>query len=202
MNKKRKRKISWKQILCITIFLLSILFGLFVYIKKPSNDEVNNIYDSNNKITKAELNLPLTQHIKIDKDRLKKIDIYLGDLSINDINYSIQLIGSDGKTYFDHNYEDYNADIIEFDLGIIEKSKNMEFDIKITCNDICDSFYANTVKQNDKNNSITNMNNTSLVITYDSNEYDKTYYWYAIMGILISLTLYPLAKEDNDEKKK
>ena len=77
--------------IAVLMIILSIVATLIIYIKNPHKLETNTIYDKNNSLIKKEVEFPLIQNIKFDKDFLNLISIYFDDDSINNYDYNIKI---------------------------------------------------------------------------------------------------------------
>ena len=68
---------------------------------------------------------------------------------------------------------------------------------------MCNDVYMSLKKSKDKNNYIEGDSKGNIIeftlVNYVTN---NNYYWYSIVGVVISLILYPYAKEDIINEKK
>lgn len=179
---------------CYCLFGIAFLLLLFVLIYHPVKDATSYLYDNGQSGVLSNVSFPLNQKIQIDNDNLNAIDIYMGDYSINDYNYRVELLGIDGKEYFASDYNEYGSNIIHIPLGNIKNSKNKSFIISFYCEE-CNEVNMSLVDSSDSKIVLENFEDKSLQITYNYFVKNNNYYWYIVLIVVFALTLLPLAKE-------
>lgn len=197
---------NWKLLFCYLLFIFSILFSVLVFIIKPVTPKsyYPYIYSKRNFET---VQFPIVQHFDVSNNQLKYIHIFLSDKSIidnsiNQYDYEVSVLDNNGKLYYKKLYHDYSLDTIDIMLDEIPNSnvKNMMFEIKCDqCNDVFMSFKKTNNKKNNYVDSRDDDNILEFNLIYMVP--NNSYYWYTLVGIVLSLMLYPLAKEDMKNEK-
>ena len=190
-----------KLLFCYCLFTISILFSLMIFIFQPKKLDAYYPFEySGEKIEVVDF--PIEQHFHNPYDSLRVIHLYVRDQSINNYDYQIDVIGvKTGKNYFSHLYDEYNSDIMILD--ILDETDEKDFILKISC-DECKNVSVSKKKSNDsKQNYIKDSHDDDIlefsIVNFVPNH---GYYWYSIVGIVISLMLYPFAKEEKHYEKK
>lgn len=186
---------------CILLVVLSVLFALIIFVAQPKSSIYKCAYKESSDKEESSLSFPIVQRFKVEGNGFNKVTIYLYDQSINENIYEVKIFDENNKKIYSHVYNNYNSDIIELLFKEIKDSDNKEYRIEINCAGTkCNNFNAETVFAKTKKYSIEGTNDKSLYLMYSTTKLNKTYYWYSIMGLLIAITLYPLTKEDKNEK--
>ena len=191
-----------KKLFCYGLIFISIMFFITIIITKPLKIQKNYIYDTGIDLVYKKLTFPIIQNLKIDYDNLSVINIYLKDTYvINEItekyNLHVELYNKE-KIYFNEKFTNYEPNIIQINLGKIPNSKDKIFTLKISCED-CQSIKIPVRKSINQNNEIEGLDNETLQILYTNYVPNNSYYWYSILGIVIGLTLLPLARGEEHE---
>ncbi len=202
MNYFKKIYSNKKLLCCYLLFILSICFAIFLFLFHPKKlgDYYPFEYSSENiNVVK----FPIEQHFHNPYNSLRLIKLYLRDDSLNNYNYTVDVIGEkSGKNYFSHLYTDYSSDILMLDILDFPQEEN-DFILRITCDECEDVAVSKRKSNNIKENYITGSNDDNIlefgIVNFIPN---NDYYWYSFVGIVLSLMFYSLAKgEINDEEK-
>ena len=189
-----KRKYNLEKYFCIVLFILSILFSIVIFIKKPMKSVINYLYIELSGTEMTEVEFPLKEKILLDKD-INSLKLDFGNDFINNYSYDIQLIDQKGKDVFKKNFQGHEGNIVFInpENGI----KSGKYNLVISCS-TCKNVKIN-LRKSKENNYLVNNISKSLDLSYESIVTNMSYYWYSIMGIIITLTLYPLLEEDSHE---
>lgn len=190
-------KEKWKLLFCYLLIFLGILLIVIVLIVKPIKKTTHYVYSQSEASDITEMTFPLEEKITIHHDKLANIWIYLEDESINEYTYEIELTNSKDEVYFENRFENYNSNIINIGLGLLEESEGETFNLKIKCDECEDVKIAKSTAIDDSY--IVGDNDNTLKIYYQYYVYNNTFYWYAIMAIVLGIIFIPFAKEKHDE---
>lgn len=192
MVKKINNKMPY--LFCTCLLAVSIMLALATLIIRPNKQASKNLYDASSKTVIEEIVFPFVQNIEIKEDAYS-LTLYLESDSINKFDYNITL-SDEISEYFNNDFHNYNSNIA---LIVPNKKLNPgKYKLKFTCNDCKNVKIAK--RKSIGNNFIDIENTNSLKLTYGTYTKNNTYYWYAVMGIIIAITLLPLTRGDNDEK--
>ncbi|MBR3161659.1 MAG: hypothetical protein IKF19_02905 [Bacilli bacterium] len=196
MNFIKENLKNKKLLFCRFLIISSILFTLSLLIMQPKKMSTYYPYEYSEQ-TIEEVTFPIVQHFYYEQEDLRIINLFFKDDSINDYDYQVDIIGEETENnYYSHKFENYGSNIMNLALGKAPDKKDKHFILKISCDD-CQNVIMSTKKSNSKKNYIEKRNDNKVLefnlVNYINN-YD--YYWYPIVGIVISLMLYPLAKEE------
>lgn len=186
------RKLSLKRIISL-MFILSIVFLIFVFIKNPHKIISKSIYDESESVAIKDVSFPIVQNIKLNKDLMQKITIYFDDDSINNYNYSIKIYDVKNNIVFEQKYTDYESNIVLIDARKLKKNKN--YKLIIDCDD-CENVKMAIGKSVNKNNIIESSKNDSLKMTIDNYEKNINYYFVPLILFVISLLILILNKTE------
>ncbi len=185
-----------RLLFCYFLFGCSVLFALLLLIVRPT--KMNPTYPYNySKQEIKEVSFPIVQHFHYELGNLRIINLFFQDESLNKYNFKIDVVGEEtGHKYFSYDYIDYNSSIVAMEFNEVSKEKDNNFFIKIDCND-CENVKMSLRKSNNDKNYIEGRNdNRILEFNLINDVPNNGYYWYSIVGIIISLMLYPFAKEE------
>lgn len=203
-------KKKWKIFFCWGLSSLSILFSLLVFIIKPQAPTTYYPY-SYSKRTFENVQFPLIQHFKSPGDSLKQIHLHLSDKtifnknqSINQYDYDIKVYDEDNKIYYSNHFHNYTLDYVDIELerALDNNNKDKDLILKIDCEE-CNDVKMSLKSSNNKSTDYIESKEDNKILEFSviyliSN---NSYYWYTLVGITISLILYPLAKEDITNEK-
>ena len=184
------RKLSLKRIISL-MFILSIVFLIFVFIKNPHKIISKSIYDESESVAIKDVSFPIVQNIKLNKDLMQKITIYFDDDSINNYNYSIKIYDVKNNIVFEQKYTDYESNIVLIDARKLKKNKN--YKLIIDCDD-CENVKMAIGKSVNKNNIIESSKNDSLKMKIDNYEKNFLYYYIPIFIIFLMIVIILLSK--------
>ena len=184
------RKLSLKRIISL-MFILSIVFLIFVFIKNPHKIISKSIYDESESVAIKDVSFPIVQNIKLNKDLMQKITIYFDDDSINNYNYSIKIYDVKNNIVFEQKYTDYESNIVLIDARKLKKNKN--YKLIIDCDD-CENVKMAIGKSVNKNNIIEKKKNDSLKMKIDNYEKNFLYYYIPIFIIFLMIVIILLSK--------
>lgn len=187
-----------RVIILYIIILLSIGLIILIYLLNPKSINHNSTFRKNNTIEKKEVNFPIVQNIKLKEENLKIITLYFDDDSINAYPYTINVYDEDNNLLFNHDYIEYNSNIVLIDSGPINYNK--KYKVVIDC-DECRNVKMAVGKSINNKNKIEKTKNDSLKITIDNYKKNNNYYWYPLIIIAVCLTLLPLARSTKNGKK-
>lgn len=189
-----KKKYNLEKYFCIVLFMLSILFSIIIFIKKPMKSVINYLYIELSGSEMTEVEFPIKEKILVDED-INSLKLDFGNDFINNYSYDIQLINQKGKDIFKKTYQGHEGNFVFINPeNGIESGK---YNLIISCS-TCKNVKIN-LRKSKKNNYLVNNISKSLDLSYESVITNTSYYWYSIMGIVITLTLYPLLEEDSHE---
>ena len=194
----KKLKINHNVLIIYILILLSIILMMFIKLVKPEIVIQSAIINTNKELSIKEVKFPIVQNINLDKEKMKNINVYFHDVSINNYEYRISVYDKDKNVLFSHDYVDYESDIVLIDAGPLKKDSN--YQLIIEC-DTCENVKMAIGESIDKHNKIENTKKDALKLTVDSYKHNNNYYWYPLMIIAICLTLLPLARSKNNEKQ-
>lgn len=177
--------------IAVLMIILSIVATLIIYIKNPHKLETNTIYDKNNSLIKKEVEFPLIQNIKFDKDFLNLISIYFDDDSINNYDYNIKIYDENDNILFEQKYKDYESNIVLIDARNLKKNKN--YKLIIDC-PTCENVKMAIGKSINHNNIIEGSKKDTLKITIDNYEKNFLYYYIPIFIIFLMIVIILLSK--------
>ena len=185
-----------KLLFCYFLFFTSVLFALLLIVFQPQKANAYYPYKYSGKKIEN-ISFPIAQHFHYELDELRSINLFLQNESLNQFNYKIDVIGEKtGHNYFSHKYINYNSNIIILDLNKIPSKDEKDFLINIDCQN-CKNVKLSLKESNDKKNYIEGRSdNKVLEFNLINNVTNNSYYWYSLVGIVISLMLYPFAKEE------
>lgn len=190
-------KKNWRLLFSYLLILLGILLIIIVLVVKPIKKTSDYVYSQAEESNISEVAFPLEESITIHHNKLANIWIYLDDESINDYTYEIELTDSKDKIYFQNKYEQYNSNIINIGLGLVEQTEEESFHLKIRCDECQGVHIAKSTAVDDSY--IVGDKDYTLKIYYEYYVYNYTFYWYAVMAIVLGMILIPFAKENLDE---
>lgn len=190
-------KEKWKLLFCYLLILLGILLVIVVLIMKPMKLTSYYVYSQAEAADISEVIFPLEEKIKINHSNLSDIWIYLEDNSLNAYSFQVELRNSKDEICFEHQYVDYESNILHIYLGLIEYSKDEVFTLKINCDECQNVKVAKSTAVD--NSYIVGDSDNTLRIYYDYYVPNNTFYWYSILAVVLGLMLIPFAKENSDE---
>ena len=199
LEKIKKVKKNKELLFCYLLIGGSILFALLIFIIKPNKLDTTALYDYAYMPEVKEVNFPLVQQIKIEKDNLVAINLYLGESNINEYDYIVRLTDKDGNSYYEENFSNYNSNVISMNLGNMENSQDFEFSLTIDC-ETCSNISLDIGKSINKDNYIVGTDKDVLKLEVNNYSVNNSYYWYSFLGIVIGLTLLPLTRGDKHER--
>ena len=199
-------KKRWKLLFCWGLFSLSILFSLLVIVIKPMTPQTYYPYSySEKKIEKVQF--PVYQYFKLSENNLKQIHLVLTDKSIfqngnsiNQYDYDIKVYDEDNTMYYSNHFHNYTLNYVDIEFNNIKTNKNMI--LEIGC-ESCNNVETPLKHSNDNNLYYIESSNNDKIIDFNIIYLvpNNSYYWCTLVGITISLLLYPLAKEDIENEK-
>lgn len=194
-NNKNQLKFRKKIIFSILMIALGILFGIFIFIKKPKILSNSNLYSEKDKFNLEKVSFPLIEKIDTSKMKVSAISLNLGNNSINKFEYRIQILNENKKVLFTHDFSNYPGYDYYLYFGNVSTK---ELILKIDCPN-CDNVKVSTAKI-DSNVSLNNKQNKSLKIGVTSCSINYQYYWYSLMMILFGCVLLIFARSEENEK--
>lgn len=191
-------KNNYLKMVLYLLIVLSIVLMIVIKVINPLKNLYNTVYDENEVLKIEKVSFPLVQNIKLNKSNLNLITIYFSDDSINMHDYTISVLDEDKNILFNHEYLDYESNIVLIDAGFLKRDTTYE--LVVEC-DSCDDVQMAIGKSIDDKNEIIGTNGKALKLTVNSYENNNNYYWYPLIIIAISFTLLPLIRSKENEKK-
>lgn len=179
-------KKHYQKILSFGLVIVGIIAFIFVLILHPQKVSVTEAYDSNTDPKLTEISFPFSQDIPINTAQIDYLEVYFGDDSINNYEYTVS-VTKNHETLFEHTYTDETSNIIRIPLAEINLVPNNDIiTLQISCDHSCSNTQFELYGTKDS---------SSLKTLIFSHSTDYRYFWYSIFPILIGLTLIPLTKE-------
>lgn len=189
-----------KSIFCYSLVFISLILCLFILVIKPKKVETVQSFESKNDYELTKISFPFEQKIKINDNNLYFIDFYLHDLSINNYNYHLELLDDNNKLYYEHDYVNYDSDIIRISFAPLINSKDLNLKLRLTCDD-CNDVYFATSKVSDNDTYIVNDEDRTMNVYLSYYLDNRSYYWYVLLMLAVSFTLLPIALEEEKHEK-
>ena len=180
-------KKHYQKIICYGLIFLGIIALMFTIIARPQKTSVTEAYDSNADPRLIGISFPFSQEIPITATPIDYLELYFGDDSINNYEYTIS-VTKEHETLFEHTYIDETSNIIRIPLTEANLTPNSNITLQISCSHSCPNTQFELYKTK---------NSQSLKTVIVSHSTDYRYFWYSIFPILIGLTLIPLTKEQH-----
>lgn len=187
------------RVFCYFLFLFSIFLFIVIFLKKPQKNVTSYVYNTSYDIYKQKISFPYEQYIYIDVDNVNAVTLLIDDaLEINKYKYSITLLNENNKKLFFHEFEKYNSSYMYMYFGNQKNSLNKKYKMIIDCPE-CQNIemYVGTPL---KKETVANNDSFTLPITLNSQNFNSRLFWYPIFGFLLGVILYPLTKEEKNEK--
>lgn len=188
---KSRKKIAFS----ILIIILGVLFGIFIFIKKPKTLSDNNLYSEKDIFSLENVSFPLIEKIDTSDKSINAISLNLGDNSINKFKYKIQILDKTNKVLFTHDFVNYSGYNYYLYFG---NNSTDELILKIDCPK-CNNVKVDTATIN-SNVSLNGTKKKSLKVGFTNYSIDYQYYWYSLMLILFGSVLLIFARSEEDEK--
>ena len=176
-----------KKIITYSFFLLGVLSIIIIFLLHPQKTSIQTSlnYDSmESELT--EISFPFIQDIPINTTNPDYLELYFGDDSINNHDYTITA-SQNNQTLFQHTYINEQSNIIRIPTADNNLQPNDTVTIRISCEDSCPNTQFKLYDID---------HHPTLKTAQASHSADYRYYWYSLFLIVIGLTLIPFTKEN------
>lgn len=176
----------YQKIIVYGLITLGIIISIIIIIIRPQRVITQEIYNYNPESAEIEkITFPLLLKIPFKTSNIDYLELYFGDDSINNYSYIISAT-KNSESVFEHTYTNEQSNIIRIPLAGVEFKPEDNLEVKISCLSSCSN--AKFKMYDTKNGTY-----PRIVLVFHSVDY--RYLWYAILSLLIGITLIPLTKD-------